>query len=203
VKLFSVDLLQSPGAAFPQPLRLRDLIAPYPRLWPSMRSKALQFADQQWRLVVYAVHHQASPGFPGAHHSGRRSLSDVELAVDFQEHTTPTMCHCVLLPRPLTSNEAWHTYRRRVAVYGRVGRGRCAGRLAWRAAWPRVGGSVAKWCMQAERAGLRGLEKVSGEEVGQPGKQGRGPALPPHFSVPAAWQCLYGRGYRDGCLSVT
>lgn len=41
---------------------------------------------------------------------GPAQLSDVELSVDFQQHTTPNDVVTVIATEPLTSNESWHTY---------------------------------------------------------------------------------------------
>ena len=41
---------------------------------------------------------------------GPAQLSDVELVVDFQEHTTSDDVVTVIATEPLTSNETWHLY---------------------------------------------------------------------------------------------
>ncbi|SDR91230.1 glutamine amidotransferase [Halopseudomonas litoralis] len=41
---------------------------------------------------------------------GPAHLRDVEMAVDFQEHTTPNDVVTVIATEPLTSNEHWHAY---------------------------------------------------------------------------------------------
>ncbi|WP_339648839.1 class II glutamine amidotransferase [Halopseudomonas pelagia] len=41
---------------------------------------------------------------------GPAQLSDVELSVDFKEHTTPNDVVTVIATAPLTRNESWHTY---------------------------------------------------------------------------------------------
>lgn len=42
---------------------------------------------------------------------GAAQLSDVDLVVDFQQHTTPNDVVTVIATEPLTSNEQWHTYQ--------------------------------------------------------------------------------------------